>query len=576
MMYESVDADQKCQKCELALSCDIPFKRLFEQAEESMWIVQNNRFITSNHAACRQFQIDNIEAFIGLHPSQISPPLQPDGTLSDLKANIMMENAVASGYCRFEWLHQKLDGTIIPMEITLTAIKFAGVPALFAVGRDITHIKDTQRKLHHLANHDPLTGLANRRNFEKSVICEISHCTQAGDGFSILFIDLDNFKVINDGLGHSVGDRLLTLVANRLKTRISDYNAELFRLGGDEFVVIYVRDAKHDLTTDLASSIIQGFSDPFKIGEHVLHITSSIGIATYPEHGESYSELLKNADAAMYCSKGVGKNRFVVFDQEIAINAQERLVLEQELRKAIDEQNLLVHYQPIYNSKGEIKGAEALIRWKHQTKGLILPNQFISLAEDTGLIIPMGQWLQKRVISDLQEFLVLNPRLEYVSINVSTRELEASGFASYLTQLLRKSRIDSRYIMLEITESGLIQEFERFNKILLDIRARGLKLSIDDFGTGYSSLRYLKELPVHQLKLDRSFITELKTNKKDLSIVKSIVALAEALGLDTLAEGIEDEDTKILLTDIGCTLIQGFLFSKPLPKHAFVGLMQAT
>ena len=575
-MYEKLQADDACHKCDMALSCDVPFKRLFEQAEESMWILQNERFITSNNAACKQFQIDDVNAFVGLHPSQVSPPLQPDGTFSDIKASSLMNNAFSSGYCRFEWLHQRLDGTTIPMEITLTAIDFAGSPALFAVGRDISHIKDTQRKLHHLANHDPLTGLANRRNFEKSIICEITQRGSQQQGFSILFIDLDNFKVINDGLGHTVGDALLTQVAHRLERGIRCFHAELFRLGGDEFVITCSNGHDTGDAEVLAQAVINVFNDPFTVGSHTLHITSSIGIASYPEHGKSYSELLKNADAAMYCSKDIGKNRYVVFDQQIAKNAQRRLLLEQELRKAINDDQLCVHYQPIYCIQGNLRGAEALVRWQHQEKGLIPPDQFIPLAEDTELIIPLGKWIQERVSKDLNKFLSLTPSLDYVSINVSIVELEQPQFIDDLFNIIHENGISSSKIMLEITETGLIQEFERFNRILLEIRKKGFRLAIDDFGTGYSSLSYLKELPVNQLKLDRTFITDLKASQKDKAIVHSIITLSEALGLDTLAEGIEDKQTGGMLKDMGCKLVQGYLYSKPLEKNAFLDLLQSS
>ena len=566
--------DDKCANCELALKCDIPFKRLFDQAEESMWILQDERFITSNFAACKQFQINNIESFCGLHPAQISPPLQPDGTLSDIKANTMMENAKENGYCRFEWLHQRLDGSTIPMEITLTAINFAGNPALFAVGRDISHIKDTQKKLHHLANHDPLTGLANRRNFEKAVICEITQSERQNNGFSILFIDLDNFKVINDGLGHSVGDNLLMLVAMRLKRRLSRFKAELYRLGGDEFVVIYNHPQGDEQVEELAKTINQAFENPFEVRSNTLHITSSIGIASFPQHGKSYSELLKNADAAMYKSKALGNNKFVLFNNEIAVRAQERLVLEQELRKAILENHFIIHYQPIFSIDGKLKSAEALIRWKHPLKGMIPPDEFISIAEHTGLIVQMGKWLQKCVCRDLASFLNINSDLQYISINVSIHELQEPEFVKNLSLAVAESQLAPEQIMLEITESGLIQEFDKFNRILKDIKKQGFALSIDDFGTGYSSLSYLKELPVNQLKLDRSFITNLVNNEKDIAIVQAIVTLSDALGLDTLAEGIEDIQTNNLLANMGCDFVQGYLHSKPLTKQSFESLLR--
>jgi diguanylate cyclase (GGDEF)-like protein/PAS domain S-box-containing protein len=457
--------------------------------------------------------------------------------------------------------------------------------SVLAIVRDVTERKEADLQIHDLAFYDQLTGLPNRQLFANALDATIQTAHKQRRSFAILFIDLDRFKRINDTLGHSVGDELLKEVAARLQGCIRSEDrlvhadcdqsgdTRLARLGGDEFVVILHDVESEDAVGSVASRIIDALAPPFSCEGHQFVITPSIGVAMYPEDGETSDELLMNADSAMYRAKAAGRNNCKFFSGTMKVRSQLRVNMENDLRQAIDEEHFELYYQPkIDTSSRTIVGAEALLRWKHAERGWISPADFIPIAEETGLILPLGKWVIQEACRQLAEWQHSQLGQLCVSVNISSQQMYADDLVGIVKSAVSDSRIAAEMLELEITESLLMRDIEATIDALNDLKEFGVDLSVDDFGTGYSSLSYLKRFPIDILKIDRSFVQDLHRDPDDASICAAIIAMGHNLGLKVIAEGVELEEQLAYLRDHDCDQIQGFLFSKPLPAKEFEAL----
>jgi diguanylate cyclase (GGDEF)-like protein/PAS domain S-box-containing protein len=472
----------------------------------------------------------------------------------------------------FRFLHE--EGYSIDVEANIIGINEPSFSKkendlILLVMRDISERKEVEKAIYQLAFHDPLTNLPNRRSFMNQLRNEVLNRKFSRSKLSICFIDLDNFKPINDQWGHDAGDLVLKEAASRIKSviRPSDLAA---RLGGDEFVVLLkdVQDEQETIT--IVQRVIKQFQDPIKVAEQDYTLTCSIGVAHYRDHGDSPEDLIKNADTALYYVKERGKNDFMVFNQIMEHQSLERRLLESALTQGINEQQFYLEYQPKMNmSTNELIGMEALVRWKHPDLGIIPPGKFIPLAEETGLIVPLGEWILReacRQSSAWQDHQGYPPLL--LSVNVSVRQLEDLKFVDKVKTILQETGLDPKWLEFEITES-VLANVKSTVSILNEIRNLGIQISVDDFGTGYSSLSYIKELPIDTLKIDQSFVKDIHTNKESKEIAKAIINLAHSIGLNVIAEGIELREHVDELSKGGYLFGQGFYYSKPLKVGAF-------
>ncbi|MCU7919347.1 MAG: EAL domain-containing protein [Candidatus Thiodiazotropha sp. (ex Epidulcina cf. delphinae)] len=440
---------------------------------------------------------------------------------------------------------------------------------------EIDERKRTESKLEFLANHDALTNLPNRRLFYDRVQHSILRTQRTGGRVAVLFLDLDQFKTINDSLSHQVGDRLLQQVAERLAAEIRDGDT-LGRLGGDEYVLLMEGGIDlRDLST-VASKLLGTFKEPFHVDGHDLYPTGSLGISLYPDDASDADQLLRNADAAMYQAKQLGRNNYQFFSAKLAETAAERLTLERDLRHAIERGEFELHIQPqVSLNSGRITGGEALLRWNHPQRGLMMPGSFIPVAEESGNIIAIGEWVLRQACNQLQAWRQAGIEIGSLAINVSGSQFSRhGGFATLVKRILGDSDIDPSSLEIELTESVIMQDTEETMRSLDDLNRLGVRLAIDDFGTGYSSLSYLHRLPVHRLKIDRSFVSNLPHAQDGAMIVQSIMLLGSNLGKQVIAEGIETLEQRQFLHDAGCPEGQGYLFGPPMPPAAFSKLLQ--
>lgn len=428
-------------------------------------------------------------------------------------------------------------------------------------------------ELTQLALHDTLTGLPNRILLADRIGQAMSKVAEQGGCFSLMYIDLDGFKPVNDAFGHHLGDRLLREVALRLREQLRSQDT-LARIGGDEFVLL-VRLLEPDDAPQVAARQVGLLSRAFRVDEHELLISASVGIALYPGNGLTAEELLMNADAAMYHAKGAGKNGYSFFDASMNTNARKQLQLLQDLRQALELQQFRLHYQPKFDaSNSRPVGAEALLRWEHPQQGLLLPENFIDLAEKTGLIIPIGDWVLNEACRQMRIWFDQGYSHWRIAVNLSALQFCYSGLVDSVVAALERHRLPANSLTLEITETTAMSDADASMVVLQRLSQMGVDLSIDDFGTGYSSLMYLKRLPANELKIDRGFVRDLEHDSDDAAIVSAIVALGQALGLRIVAEGVETDTQQSFLTTLGCDALQGFLLGEPLPAEQFMADIQ--
>jgi diguanylate cyclase (GGDEF)-like protein len=418
-----------------------------------------------------------------------------------------------------------------------------------------------------LAYHDPLTSLPNRTYLKQQLAVTVNRAATENQRFAILFLDLDRFKMINETLGHDAGDLLLKAVAERIRHCVRE-NDFVARLGGDEFTVVLENIASLDGASNVAEKICRSVARPFGFMQQKMFVTTSIGISIFPDDGEDVSALIKHADSAMFRAKEK-RNDFCFYERGMEAEIAKRMKLEQELRKAIESDQLVLHYQPKIDFKtGELVGAEALVRWEHPLKGLVPPDVFISLAEESGLINPLTDWVLENVAIQIKRWLDLGHSL-VLSVNLSVKDLVQEDLHIKLEDLIKRNGLPKNVLELEITESTLMDHPELMIKELNKIKKMGITVAVDDFGSGYSSLNYLKKLPVDVLKIDRSFISDIESDPSDSAIVAGIIALAKNLGMSTVAEGVETEPQRYILEQLGCDSFQGYLVSKPVPPELF-------
>jgi diguanylate cyclase (GGDEF)-like protein/PAS domain S-box-containing protein len=471
------------------------------------------------------------------------------------------------------------DGTSFPVEYTSTPIfKDGEIVGAVVTFRNITERRALEQQLHHQAFHDPLSGLPNRALFLNRLEHALTRANRRGTKVAVLFVDLDNFKVVNDSLGHKAGDQLLAAVAERLKACLRPEDTAA-RLGGDEFTILVEDIASVGEVVQIVDRIADILRPPFALEEQEVFATVSIGIALNSTAQEHASDLLRHADLAMYQAKHRGKARYEVFEHSMDAKAVERLILETGLRRALVREQFRVYYQPIVGLENDkIAGAEALVRWQHPQRGLLLPEQFISIAEEAGLIVRIGQWVLREAGKQAriwQERYPSTPPLT-VSVNLSPRQFSRPKL---VVEVLGESEIDPASLQLEITEGALMSNgTSSADRTLRNLKRMGVQLAIDDFGLGYSSLSYLKRFPVDFLKIDRSFIAGLRrepngVSTKDTEITKAMIELTHALGLKVIAEGVETSEQLAQLRDMKCDFAQGNYFSEPLPSEALAVIL---
>lgn len=433
---------------------------------------------------------------------------------------------------------------------------------LFITGNINSH-KATEERNQFLATHDFLTSLPNRYLFTERLQHAIDMSQQTKQQHAVLFMDLDDFKAINDSLGHQTGDRLLQQLAVRLLSIIKQSDT-VARIGGDEFTILLEHIDHVNHISEVSKRIIGSFEQPFEIDGNQLKITTSIGVALYPNDHDDVNDLIRCAGAAMYHAKECGKNNVQFFTSEIHQRIERRFMLDRDMRDAIENNQFELYYQPqIDAQQGEITGVEALIRWQHPEKGLLMPADFIPFAEESDLITELGNWVLTTACKQAPQWSQVSPTELTVSVNVSVRQLMHSEFIDSVTSIVKETQVNPNFITLELTESIMLRQPELAISLLNQLKEMGFKLSIDDFGTGYSSLQYLRLLPLDQLKIDQSFVHAIRS-KEGLAIINTICALGHSMGLSLLAEGVEDADILPLLQELGCRHVQGFLYSYPL------------
>jgi diguanylate cyclase (GGDEF)-like protein/PAS domain S-box-containing protein len=440
--------------------------------------------------------------------------------------------------------------------------------------QDITERRKKDEELRYVAYHDTLTGLPNRKSFYMCLDDLLHHSSRRDSdrSWALLFLDLDKFKQINDALGHDTGDNLLKGVADRLKHCIRETD-RLFRLGGDEFTVILTNLSRGIDVARVARKILEALTRPFHFNGHEMFTAASIGISVYPNDGWDVEGLVKNADMAMYAAKESGGSAYRFFTEEMNRKALFRMKMESSLRKALDRNELMLYYQPLVDNTNQIVGMEALLRWHHPDLGLILPADFIRITEETGIIVPVGRWVLKTACAQTRRWHDMGYSDLFVAVNLSARQLQEGDFEQMVMDIIEETGLPPRHLQLEVTESSMIQNPDKCIAKMKSLREKGISFSIDDFGTGYSSLSYLKRFPIDTLKIDRSFISDAMDSKGDQEIIKTIIAMANNLNIDAVAEGVETQEQKEFLASYGCTSMQGFLFAHPVPVDKFKDLL---
>ncbi len=498
----------------------------------------------------------------GLRKEILYPSVDIHKAINEAASMLLANNETYQG----EWKMKHKNGTIFWCAVSAKSIsektREEGIIWLF---EDITQRKRSEEELLHLANYDSLTGLPNRSLFIDRLEQGIGRTRRQDGLLGLLYIDLDRFKIINDSMGHTTGDELLKCVASRFFECVRNTDT-VCRLGGDEFTIVLPEMQDISDAGKVAEKIIMVMNDPFDLNGEKVNISPSIGVSIFPDDGEEIESLLKNADSAMYHAKSKGRNNYQYYTQEMNAEARQRLDRENRLRRAVEFDQFMLYYQPQVDTKTlHITGYEALIRWHDSETGLVSPDQFIPLLEDTGLIVPVGDWILRRACLDVKQMSAKNEHFKSVSINLSARQFVDHSIVDRIRLIMEETGISPDQLVIEITETIMMTETERSLKLLTELSELGVMLSLDDFGTGYSSLAYLKQFPINVIKIDKSFIHDLHTNQSDSAICEAIIAIGHRLNLKVVAEGVETEEQYIYIRDKGCHSIQGYYFGKPLP-----------
>ncbi|MES9894472.1 MAG: EAL domain-containing protein [Candidatus Thiodiazotropha endolucinida] len=536
--------------------------RAFQNTAEGITVTDASGNIVSTNPAFEAITGYSHEEVLGLNPRVLKSGHHPDSFYKE-----MWDTLLLTGHWRGEIWNRRKNGDAYPEWLTISAVKDGNDETTHYVGvfTDISQIKEAQDQINFLAHHDALTRLPNRALFRERFDHALMHARRENASIALLFLDLDRFKTVNDTLGHPVGDQVLLEVSKRMNQiiRASD---TLARLGGDEFVLLLEEQTDAQHAAVVARKLIDLFSRPMIIGEHELVVTASIGITLYPNDGDDPDKLIRHADRAMYEAKQQGRNTYRFFTQALTEGALERLMMENDLRRAVARNELILHYQPIVNLETrQLQGIEALVRWQHPEQGLIAPGLFIELAEEIGIIGEIGQWVLRAACSQLAKWDRDGFKVPRISVNLSVQQIDREGLVTMVSEELNNSGLSPERLELEVTESMLIRNPELSRTVLSELRTLGVKFAIDDFGTGYSSLAYLKLLPLDHLKIDQSFVRDIGKDANDEAIVRAIIGMSKSLGLESVAEGVEEAHQARFLQQAGSDLAQGYLYSRPLP-----------
>lgn len=532
------------------------YRSLVEMSPDIIAVVSEEKIEYINEAGWRLMGAAYPEELIGKSPLNYVP----NNIIRTIRRRVGSYDNPIQERVSFEFQVKRLDGELIDVEMASTPILFEGRFAVQVVGRDITERKRAEQTIKKMAYYDALTGLPNRNSFK-------AHLTEAVTNHqhqnpAVLFLDLDRFKIINDTKGHSIGDIILQMAAGRLQGAVQQ-NGIVSRQGGDEFIIL-LEDTDKEQVTYIAEKILNAFSKPFCVNNQEFFVSTSIGISLYPEDGADEESLIKNADTAMYKAKERGNN-FQFYSSSLNGISVRKMELENGLRKALEFNQLMLYYQPQFSlTTGEIVGMEALIRWDHPEHGFVSPSEFIPLAEETGLIVPIGKWVLREACRQRKDWSKAGIADFPIAVNVSVRQFEDDHFIEYTAAVLEEIGLDAGLLELEITES-IMQNLQRSSYILHQLEGMGVLLSIDDFGTGYSSLSYLNRLPIHKIKIDKSFVQDVPFLASQEMLVKTIIDMGLNLNYIVIAEGIETGHQLEFLRQNDCAVGQGYLFSKPLP-----------
>jgi diguanylate cyclase (GGDEF)-like protein/PAS domain S-box-containing protein len=549
------------------------YRGLLEAAPDAMVVVnQDGEIVLLNVQAEKQFGYRRDE-LVGQKVKNIIPEgfaerLIADGTRSAAEA---LAQEIGTG---IELTGRRKDASEFPIEIMLSPLKGAEGVLVTAAIRNITTRKKAEALMIHSSEHDFLTGLPNRMLLSDRVNQAIRMAIRHKRKVAVLFLDLDGFKHINDSLGHPTGDKLLQSVGKRLVDCVRGTDT-VSRQGGDEFVVLLSEEEDSEDASITAKRMQRAVAEAHFIDQHDLHVTCSVGISVYPDDGLNAETLIKNADTAMYQAKANGRQKYQYFKPAMNVRAVERQSLEESLRRALERQEFVVHYQPKINLKtGRITGAEALLRWTHPTRGPVPPGQFIPVAEDCGLILPIGSWVLRQACQQAQVWVDAGLPLGNMAVNISAMQLQSENFLEDVFAILQDTRLDPRLLELELTESVLMKHAESTASILTALRGRGVQVAVDDFGTGYSSLSYLRKFPIDALKIDQSFVGQITTVPDEIIIVKAVIGLGRSLKLRVVAEGVETQEQLAFLEAHQCDEAQGYYFSRPVLPEQFAKLLK--
>ncbi|EGW54436.1 putative bifunctional diguanylate cyclase/phosphodiesterase [Candidatus Endoriftia persephonae] len=564
LRYENRELMQQleCEKKRL----DNRLTRILQDFSSEIYLVDLNTLdiLQSNAGASRNLGYSEQE-LLQLSLSDVHPGIDQAVFLGLVESS----SEADQGAVAFRGDNRRRDGTLYPVEMRLQVVTSEDPPICLVTMLDMSERFHYEEKLRYQANYDQLTGLPNKVLALTRASQAFERCLNNNTKLALMFLDLDNFKTINDTLGHKTGDQLLQMVAERLNQvlRTSDTAA---RIGGDEFIILIPDVVELSCVEKVAHKIIDTITPPFLLDNRELYVTASIGISFFPDDGNTAEKLLQHADTAMYNAKAQGKNNFQFFSREMKEMAARHLLIESKLRKALELDELEIHFQPqLDTSSGILLGAEALLRWNNQVLGQVSPGEFIPVAENSGLILPLGNWVLEQACMEAARWPQTLGRPLRVAVNVSSPQFQDGGLVEKVKESLEKSCLPPEYLELEITESLLMAESSNLMGLFQQLLDLGVKLSLDDFGTGYSSLSYLKRFPIHTLKIDQSFIRELHTDQNDQSLVTAIVAMAHGLNIEVVAEGVECDEQLEFLRQREVDIVQGFLLSKPLSADNF-------
>lgn len=542
------------------------WSKVFECSREAMFITDaENRIIEVNSS------FSEITGYAAGEVLGRDPKLLGLGSHDPDFVREMWHTLQAKGTWQGEIWNRRKSGEPYPAWLSI-----ASVPAAdrsdgrwVAVFSDITDRKRSEARIEHLAHHDSLTDLPNRALFHQLLNSAIEHARRAGEVLAVLFVDLDRFKTINDSLGHKVGDKLLCEASQRMLHSVRRADT-VSRYSGDEFLILLRDIASPEHAGRVAEVILKGLRQPFMIDGVELRISATVGVGLFPENGETGESIIRCADAAMYEAKESGRNAFRFFSRALDERSRDILELENRLRRGLERCEFVLHFLPqVHPATGHVTGVEALIRWRTSENTLLLPESFIELAEATGLIIPIGNWVILEACMQHKRWRELGLRNVPLAVNVSPLQFHHGDLTAALTEAMAKSGCDPHYMELELTESIFMRQDEALGKTLADLKRLGVSMTLDDFGVGYASLHYLRRLPIAKLKVDRSFITDIHTNRTNLAIVDAIIQLGQSLDMKVVAEGVENEEVLDLLIKRGCDGVQGFHFSRPMESEAF-------